>query len=164
MDSAFYLKKFEKAANRIDKKILIKKQIEISVGLYQDSVFLKLYKKNWSNNIQNPIESESRIFFSLWINDLTLKEQKLFYNIHALKLRHLKGYSIESRKFADVFRTHFKKFEHKWENVSVKFGPLTLMQGWIYITLESFEEKTIELTTNFLEITNLVDTTLAKFK
>ena len=71
---------------------------------------------------------------------------------------------IESRKFADTFRKSFKRFEHKWENVSVKFGPLTLMEGWLEIDLEDFQDIILGLANNFLEIEQLVDETLVEFK
>jgi hypothetical protein len=58
----------------------------------------------------------------------------------------------------------FKKFEHKWQNVSVKFGPLTLMQGWLKIDLENFQDEPLGLANNFLEIEHLIDNTLAKYK
>jgi len=116
------------------------------------------------NPLQDPVTSESRIFFSVWINDSTIREQKLFYNIHALKLRKLKGYVIESRKFAETFRGKFEKFEYKWENVSVNFGPLTLMEGWVAIDLENFKDQVMGLANNFLEIEGLVDEALVRFK
>jgi hypothetical protein len=164
MDFKNYLDIFQKAADQLDKELCAKKQIESAIGIYQDSVFLKLYKKSWATPLQDPLTAETRIFFSVWISDSAIKEQKIWYNIHALKLRKLKGYSIESRKFADDFRTSFKTFEHKWQNVSVKFGPLTLMQGWLKIDLENFQDESLGLANNFLEIEHLIDNTLAKYK
>ena len=165
MDTSFYLDKFRKAADKLDKKLLNKKQVENAVVMYgKDCVVLKLYKKSWTNQFQDPLTSESRIFFSIWISDSSIKEQKLLYNIHALKLRQLKNYSIQSRKFADVFRDKFKPFEHKWKNVSVEFGPLTLMEGWLNIDVVNFQDDILELANRFLEIEHLVDDTLAHFK
>ena len=164
MDFKHYLDTFQKAADQLDKNMLQKKQIEVAVGEVLNSVFLKLYKKSWTNPSQDPLTSESRIFFSIWINDSALEEQKIFYNIHALKLRHLKGYSIQSRQFANNFRDSFKGFEDKWKNVSVKFGPLTLMEGWLKINLENFQDEIVELANNFIEIEHLIDGTLAHFK
>jgi hypothetical protein len=69
-----------------------------------------------------------------------------------------------SRKFATTFRDSFKEFEHKWKNVSVKFGPQTLMEGWLKIDLGNFQDDILELANNFLEIEYLVDDALAKFK
>ena len=86
MNFTYYLDKFQQSANRLDKKLLAKKQIEVAVGIYQDSVFLKLYKKAWANKVPDPLAAASRIFFSVWINDKLIQEQKIFYNIHALKL------------------------------------------------------------------------------
>ena len=104
MDNAFYLAKFKNAADKLDKKLLTQRQIESAVVLYgEDCVVLKLFKKSWANPSQDPLTAESRIFFSIWISDSSIKEQKLLYNIHALKLRQLKGYSIPSRKFAAIF-------------------------------------------------------------
>ena len=165
MDTSFYLDKFQKAVDKLNKRLLAKKQVESAVVMYgNDCVVLKLYKRSWTNQFQDPLISESRIFFSIWISDSSIKEQKLLYNIHALKLRHLKNYSIQSRKFADIFRDSFKPFEHKWKNVSVDFGPLTLMKGWLNIDVVNFQDDILELANNFLEIEHLLDDTLAHFK
>jgi hypothetical protein len=164
MDINYYLDIFLKAAESIDKKILKQNKIEVAVGIYQNSVFLKLYKKSWANPFEDPLTSESRIFFSVWINNGNTDQHKLFYNIHALKLRKLKGYKIESRKFASNFRTNFSPFKNKWPNVSLNFGPLTLMQGWVKSDLENFQDIIPELAGNFLEIAYLIDKNLATFK
>lgn len=165
MDTSFYLEKFQNAAGKLDKKLLAKKQLESAVVLFgENCVVLKLYKRSWANPFQDPLTSESRIFFSVWVTDSSIKEQKLLYNIHALKLRKLQGYSIQSRKFADSFRRSFEPFEHKWENVSVDFGPLTLMEGWIKMDAENFPDDIAGLANNFLEIEDLIDGTLAEFR
>ncbi|SNR93848.1 hypothetical protein [Flavobacterium sp. ov086] len=164
MDTSFYLGEFQKVANRLDQKLLKEKSIEVSVGIYLDSVFIKLYKKSWSNNHQEALTAESRIFFSVWINDSILEKQRIMYNIHALKLRKLKGYTIQSRKFADEFRNDFKDYESNWPNVTTNHGPLTLMEGWVKLNLGNFQEDVLELSTNFLEVESLIDETLDKFK
>jgi hypothetical protein len=164
MDTAFYIEKFQKAADRLNKQLFSENEIELAVGVVLDSVFLKLYKKSWVSPLQDPLTAESRIFFSIWINDTAIEEQKILYNIHALKLRHLKGYSLESRKFADAFRSDFKVFEPQWPNVSVKFGPLTLMEGWVKVDLIDFQDEILALANNFLAIAHLVDDTLVEFK
>lgn len=103
MDTAFYLNKFKQAANRLNKEQLQEKLLEVAAGEVLDSVFLKLYKKSWASPQQDPLTAQSRIFFSVWVNDQTIEAQKISYNIHALKLRHLQGHKIESRKFAALF-------------------------------------------------------------
>jgi hypothetical protein len=164
MDYEFYLSKFRKSADQLDKKRLNEKQLEIFVGVVLNSVGLKLYKKEWSSDKIDPVNSRSRIFFSIWVNDDTLIENKILYNIHAFKLRELKGYSITSREFAINFRKDFEKHRGNWENVSVKFGPLTLMEGWKNFDVNNLENSIVTLSNNFLEIEYLIDKTLEAFR
>ena len=164
MDEAYYLHTFQKAATQLDKKLLSKKQIEVATGIVLKSVFLKLYKLSWANDTPDPLTSPSRIFFSVWVNDRSIKEKKLLYNIHALKLRHLKGYGITSRELAADFRKGFKSFEKKWPNVSTSFGPLTLMEGWVKLDDDSLQGDILKLAKQFLEVGGLIDEMLKKNK
>lgn len=164
MNFDLYLDKFQAAAAQIDKKHLDKKNIEVAVGTYMQSVVLKLYKKAWANKSGDPLTSESRIFFSVWMTDTGIREQKLFYNIHALKLRKLSGYNITSRDFASRFRKKFKNVEQHWPNVSVQFGPLTLMEGWVKVNAGDPADEILSLSKRFLEIDSLIDETLEHYK
>jgi hypothetical protein len=164
LNTSLYLDTFQKAADLLDKEYLNKNKIEVSVGTVLDSVFLKLYKKSWTSSLQDPLNAESRIFFSVWVNDSTLQSDKIFYNIHALKLRKLSSYAIESRKFANTFRIDFQKYSHQWPNVSTAFGPLTLMEGNVNLDSEKIEKDILILSNNFLAIAHLIDQSLLKFK
>ncbi|MEP7197099.1 MAG: hypothetical protein ABI851_11325 [Saprospiraceae bacterium] len=164
MDIKHYLDKFNKSADRLDKKQLNQKELEVSVDLVLDSVCLKLFKRAWTNDTNKPLTAEARIFFSVWINDKTLKENKVYYNIHALKLRKLNTYAILSRAFADNFRNKFKKYQNNWENVSTKFGPLTLMEGWVEFEEENLENIVFGFAEKFIEIEQLMDQTLKEFE
>lgn len=146
---------FQNAADRLHTPL------EVWVGNYGDCIVLKLYKKSWANPGEDALTAPSRIFFSVWIDPKN--EGKLSYNIHALKLRQLKGYKIESRKFADSFRQSFRKHISDWKNVSVDYGPLTLMEGSVPTTPEELEIQILTLCRNFLKIDHLVDDTLARF-
>ncbi len=159
------MEQFQEAADQLDKRLLYKKQIEVAVVLYEmNTIVLKLYKKSWASPFQDPLTAASKIFFSVWISDSAIREQKLLYNIHALKLRQLKNYSIQSRKFAGIFRNSFKAFAHTWENVNVQVGPLTLMEGWLKTNPENLQRNIVKLANGFLEIEHLVDNTLVQFK
>ena len=153
---------FQTAANQIDKNLLAQKQLKVWPGKLLNCDVLKIYKNAWANPSKDPVTSPSRIFFSIWV-DPDNKHQ-LFYNIHALKLRQLKGFKIESRKFAETFRKEFKPFSHKWENVSTDFGPLTLMQGFVTLEQKTFLHEVLKLSNNFLGIEQLIDQTLDRFK
>ena len=161
-----YLDNFRKAADRIDKRMLQEKQLELNVGVKLNSVVLKLYKKEWANDKIDPLNANTRIFFSIWVNveEETKKQNKVFYNIHAFKLRELEGYAIKSRDFAESFRKEFVNHKQNWMNISVEFGPLTLMQGWGYFDKENLDNSIVNLANNFVSIDYLIDNTLKKFK
>jgi hypothetical protein len=155
---------FQKAAQALDISTLQDHNIEIAVVHVVDSIVLKLYKKSWSNPLEDPLTADTRIFFSIWVNKSSLEKQQLVYNIHALKLRHLKGYAIQSRTFAALFRKLFQEYQHKWPNCSTEYGPLTLMQGWQLIHPEYLQQQIIELANKFSEIEYLIDTILEEFR
>jgi hypothetical protein len=157
METAYYLDKFQKSVDRFDMKLFSQKKQECKVGIWLDSVVLKIQKKSWINTAPTSRPFKESIFFSIWLNDELIRDRKLYYNIHALKLRQLVGYSIKSREFADAFRARFKPFEKRWPNVSVNFGPLTLMEGWIALDDENLEAIIMDLAYKFLEIEFIID-------
>lgn len=164
MDFDYYLAQFEKAAKRLEKKICDKKEIEIQTGIWLDSVVLRLQKKHWANKPNEKPHSGSAIFMGIWLNKEAIDNNKLWYNIHALRLRQLNGYKLQSRAFATSFREKFKIFEDKWENVSTGFAPQTLMQGWMLLNNEQLQDDVLKLATEFLAIEHLIEETLAEFK
>ncbi|MBB6369210.1 hypothetical protein [Chryseobacterium shigense] len=164
MDYHFYRKNFEEAAEDIFFRQFEDLGLKLSVEEVLQSVALKIYKPEWSNDFKSQLNSKSRIFFSVWVNDKSIKEGKLYYNIHALKLRELKGYKISSRNFAGIFRNKFIEYQKEWKNVDVNFGPLTLMEGWIHLNIETIQNDIIDLARNFLKISPVIDDTLDIFK
>lgn len=142
---------------QLNKSLLQKKDLQVATGVVLESVYLKLYKIAWANAGAHPLTTPSRIFFSVWVNDQTIRENKMMYNIHALKLRELKGYKITSREFAAAFRKLFKHYESEWPNVSTDFGPLTLMEGWMPLNEKSIQADIIKISNQFLIIAPLID-------
>lgn len=159
-----YLNKFRKISEKLESRLMSEYQMEINTGCLLNSVVMKIRKKNWCNNIETDEKNTSSIFFSVWIEDKSLIRNQIYYNIHALKLRHLKGYNIESRKFAEAFRDKFMKYKDQWPNVSVSYGPQTLMQGSIEINTDSFEADIIALIIRFLEIEFIIEELLDERK
>lgn len=164
MNAKTYLNKFENAVNAFGKKVLEKSGLEIQTGIWLNSVVLRLQKKNWANNPDEKPHSGSAIFMGIWIDQEAFSKKIIKHNIHALKLRQLNGYALQSRVFADSFREKFKEFEQKWENASVQFGPQTLMEGWIPLNDEKIHEDILNLINSFIEIVPLIDETLLEFQ
>ncbi|MEZ5014952.1 MAG: hypothetical protein R2794_11735 [Chitinophagales bacterium] len=163
MEYTHYLELFNNAAASIDKQLLQRKNLLMHVGVTLQSVVFKLYKAEWTSDSKDPLNAPSRIFFAIWVNEETLRQDKIYYNIHAFKLRELKGYSIKSRDFAEKFRQAFKAFEHQWEHVSVQFGPLTLMEGWKFLDKDDLGSVIEKWAYQFLQIEYIIDELLDKY-
>jgi hypothetical protein len=140
-------------------------------GFYKNSHVLKLQKPHWTNDPMDRVQNESGIFFSIWIEEKMIGKTahgktpgeksalptRAHYNIHALKLRQLKGYSITSRNFAEAFRKELAAVSRGWPNVSVSYGPLTLMQGWIDCHADSLEPESLALLDRFTKLSPVID-------
>jgi len=159
-----YFDIFQKSLDHLDHELFGQNNLELNVGIWLNCVVLKIQKETWHNQPTAAQPFQQSIFFSVWINDEGTNESKLYYNIHALKLRELKGYSIKSREFAEAFRVRFKVFEKEWPNVSTQFGPLTLMEGWIKIDGNDFEDHITTLANKFLAIQFIIDDLLGERK
>jgi hypothetical protein len=152
LDTLFLKTKFRFDERQPGRDGLICKQ-----GIYHDSLVLKLQKAAWTNDRMDQLANETGIFFSIWANAGTTAGSRANYNIHALKLRRLAGYSITSRDFANDFRKNFASMRAAWPNVSVDYGPLTLMQGWFAIDLDTFEEDALALMERFQQVSPMID-------
>jgi hypothetical protein len=126
-------------------------------GFYKDCAVLKLQKASWTNDPMDRVQNQTGIFFSIWIDKEAASKSRANYNIHALKLRQLEGYAITSRDFANDFRNGFASVRNAWPNVSVDYGPLTLMQGWIEVDQNSFEKDALVLMERFKRLSPLID-------
>lgn len=125
---------------------------------------LKIYKPEWSGNTESPVDASGRIFFSVWVNEKSVREGRLYYNIHALKLRNLKTYTIPARDFAEEFRKRFENDRANWENVNVKYGPLTLMEGWVELKPDHIRDDLHKLAHRFLTVSLMIDEVLNNYR
>jgi hypothetical protein len=164
MDLPYYLDKFQKSVDLLDKERFSQKQLDLKVGVWMDSVCLKIQKKSWLNNSPNAKPFSESFFFSIWINDDTLKKGKVYYNIHAIKTRELTDYKIKSRDFADAFDNRFEPYKKDWSNVYNPLAPHTLMEGWVKLDLNTLEGDLIELASKFPNISFIIDELLAERK
>jgi len=164
MDTTYYLHRFQNALDSLDMEPFNQNGLELKVAVWHNSTVLKIQKPNWRNNSPTDIPFQNSIFFSIWVNDDLHQQNKLYYNIHALKLRKLSAYKLESRKFAEAFRLQFKAFQSQWPNVSTSFGPLTLMEGYIKIDTGELESAIANLAHSFVSIQFIIDDLLQERK
>jgi len=129
------------------------------VGRSAPCAVLKLLKTHWSPDSSHSVGNTCGIFFSVWQE--AASEHRLIYNIHALKLRALPGYKLESRKFAAAFRERFAARQRDWPGVRTDFGPQTLMQGDVAVSPQQLEVTIMDLTERFLPLAPILDNLLA---
>lgn len=164
MDELFYKQKFQEAVDTISGKEFDDEGLRLSVHVILESVALKIDKPEWSSNAESPIDASGRIFFSVWVNEKSIREGRLYYNIHALKLRNLKTYKIPARDFAEEFRRHFESNWANWENVNLKYGPLTLMEGWVELKPDHIQDDLHKLANRFLTVSPIIDEVLNNYR
>jgi len=126
-------------------------------GFYSGCPVLKLQKAGWTNDDMRFVPNLTGVFFSIWVDDEAVKQNRIKYNIHALKLRQLAGYQLTSRAFANEFRDRFKPQQESWPNVSVDYGPQTLMQGWIERSERTINRDLLNLMDRFGEVSPIID-------
>jgi len=162
-----YQKPFRDAAKAVAKASWFGKSWRCHWGLWPDegqpkAVVFKLLKPHWTNDTLPAVSSESGLFFSVWVDEESAAKGRLKYNVHALKLRGLKAYALESRKFAAAFREGFQAERGAWPNVSTDFGPQTLFEGFVEADLPAVESQIVALATAFLPIGRQVDELLSQ--
>ena len=148
------LKKIEKmhAHSLSDKHGLTCKQIQ-----YGDAAALYIAKKNWTNRFERDREKTIGIFYCVWVSPELLEDEKYAYNIHSLKLRELPGYKLASREFANNFRTAVQSRVASWPNISMDYGPLTLLEGRDQCEIDTFDKKIEKRISDFVEIHKEID-------
>lgn len=159
-----YLDSFRRIADNLGPTLTQENDLLCNVGTSHDCPVLKVQKPSWRNEGTVPFPNESGLFFSIWVSEESLKKNQVLYNIHALKLRQLKGYAIQSRDFAADFRAEFARFPDVWPNVRIEYGPQTLMQGWLEIAPERFGENISQLVRQFVALRPIIDDLLQKRK
>jgi len=155
VDNSYYLDKFQHTQKGLNKAPFVAVGLDLKAGIWLNCPVLKLQKPAWNNPGTKPFEGG--IFCSIWLSDETISKSRLCYNIHALKLRELKAYKLQSREFATEFRSRFAKLKGEWPNVSTQFGPLTLMEGWVEFNEDTLEKDIAELAVKFLPVAEVID-------
>jgi hypothetical protein len=121
-------------------------------------------KRRWTEEPAGPDSAKAEIFFSIWVEEKGVKKNQAFYNIHALRVRNLSAYSLQSREFAAAFRERFSRQKSVWPEVSVTYGPQTLMQGWIALDEDRLEEEVVRLVHLFIPLSDTIDDLLDQRK
>jgi hypothetical protein len=129
-------------------------------AFYKDSPVLYLQKPAWKKDRRGKVPNPASLFFAIWLTEKGLQKHRIHYNIHALKIWALKYAPQPTRQFAQSFRTHFKKHRHRWPNARTNFGPQNLIEGWIPLNEETFNNDLLNLMRRFEKLAPLLDNLL----
>ncbi|MBP6506296.1 MAG: hypothetical protein KA257_01915 [Opitutaceae bacterium] len=154
-----HLTAFRRVASNLG-PLLAANQLEVHAGCWIDSAALKVQKPAWAEGKTPSTVTNPGIFFSIWIDAKAPKPQQVSYNIHALKLRAMSAYALQSREFAAAFRAKFARASKDWPNVSVDYGPQTLMEGWIDLNEADLEAAAARLVKQFIPLAATIDALL----
>ena len=170
MDNNFYQERFESAlaacrdASPASSTKPADPALLFFAGPVLGAIAFKVYKAEWASEPHEPLTSPGRIFFSVWVTEKSIQQNQLLYNIHALKLRQFKTHRITSRDFAARFRALLEPYQRDWPNISLDFGPLTLMQGWAPLDPDTLVADIKNLVQKFEKLSPLIDRMLGEYR
>lgn len=122
-----------------------------------DTAVIYVSKPSWSNRFDDTRTHTIGIFFSLWLTPTLVGQEMLAYNIHALKLRELPGFTLTAINFASEFRTRVKGLVVQWPGLRMDYGPRTLLEGRVSCTIDCLAKSTTERLVDFVGIHHVID-------
>ena len=134
--------------------------LTVKSGVGHGAVVLKLLKPTWTTDTEDEFLNTNGVFFSVWVDDACQAKGIARYNLHAKKLRFIKGEKFEARQFVRTFRAAMNLQE--WPNASFPKGPITLFEGHIQLDANTLQRETAILMDRFAKLTPKLDQMLAE--
>lgn len=122
-------------------------------------MIIKALKPAWTTDSPDQLLNTNGLFFSVWVDAECEAEGVARYNLHAKKLRFIKGEHFAARNFVRSFRAHAKAGLAGFPNWQYPKGPITLFEG--QFPLQRLRGETDCVLKNFAAMTPLLDRLLA---
>ncbi len=148
------------AAARAD-DFRVRHGLVIKWGEGMGAVILKLLKPEWTTDAPEQLINTNGLFFSIWVDAASASRRHARYNLHARKLRNLKGAAFAAREFARVFRTHAGPTLQDWPSITFPKGPITLFEGHVRLDVKTLAAETSVLMDRFVTLVPVIDVMLA---
>ena len=136
--------------------------LTIKTGEGLGAAILKLLKPSWTTDTSDEILNTNGLFFGVWIDAECEARSIARYNLHAKKLRFIKGETFAAREFARTFRAQGKDELAGWPNWLYPKGPITLFQGHVPLDANTLHAETSKLMDRFASLTPFLDRLLAE--
>jgi hypothetical protein len=131
--------------------------LQIKTGEGLGAAILKLLKPSWTTDGPEPLLNSNGVFFSIWVDAACVAKGRVRYNVHAKKLRLLKGPAFAAREFARSFRIEANAALKSWPKVTYPKGPITLFEGEVPLDNATFEQEVSALMDRFAELAPILD-------
>lgn len=137
-------------------------KLSIKTGEGLGAALLKVMKPEWTTDAPEELLNSNGVFFSIWVDADCEARGVARYNLHAKKLRALKGETFAAREFVRAFRAQCGDELEGWPNWSYPKGPITLFEGEVPLDMATLHAKSSELITRFVALTPLLEKVLAE--
>jgi hypothetical protein len=131
--------------------------LTLKTGEALGAAILKLLKPSWTTDGSDNILNTNGLFFGVWIDAECEAKGIARYNLHAKKLRMIKGEKFAAREFARAFRAQAKDELAGWPNWSYPKGPITLFEGHIPLDRTTLHADTAKLMDRFAALTPFLE-------
>jgi hypothetical protein len=136
-------------------------KLTLKTGEGLGAAVLKIIKPSWTTDAVEDLLNTNGVFFSVWVDAACEAKDVARYNLHAKKLRVLKGENFAAREFARSFRAAAKSELAAWPNCTFPVGPITLFEGHVPLNENTLQSETNKLIDRFVKLTPLIEQMLA---
>jgi hypothetical protein len=133
----------------------------IKTGEGLGAAILKVMRPSWSTDKPDELLNTNGLFFSIWVDAACEEKAIVRYNLHAKKLRFIKGEAFAARDFARRVRADAKSELATWPNCTIPTGPITLLEGHFTLDDKTLHDETSKMMDRFAQLTPLLDGVLA---
>lgn len=131
--------------------------LDIKTGEGLDAAILKILKPTWTTDKPSEILNTNGLFFSVWVDAACEAQGIVRYNLHAKKLREIKGQTFAAREFVRSFRAQCGEELRAWPNWSYPKGPITLFEGFFKLDAATLQKDTIQVIERFAALSPQLD-------
>jgi hypothetical protein len=137
-------------------------KLTIKTGEGLGAVLLKVINPSWTTDAPEALLNSNGLFFGVWVDAACEAKGVARYNLHAKKLRFIKGTNFAARDFARAFRFKAKSALADWPNCTYPIGPITLFEGHVPLDVTTLHAETTKLVERFVALTPLLEKMLAE--
>ena len=156
-----YLDIFSGLADARADDLRVRHGLVVKSGEGLGAAILKLLKPTWTTDAPEQFLNTNGLFFSVWVDAACVKQQRARYNLHAKKLRNLKGEAFAAREFARTFRIEAGTSLQGWPSSVYPKGPITLFEGHFRLDAKTLYADTSAVMDRFVALVPLIDRMLA---